>query len=559
MPNWLHPLVLILAGFALLCCFSNSFHSNDGWWHLEMGKYVFDNRRLPVPDPFGFATYLRGPAYPGEDIVRHFNLTQEWLTEVVFYPVYLLGGYGALVLLRNLLLMAACGAVGLLAWRRTARFYLSVAAALAPAAVLYLTATDRPHLFTIFFTAVFLLVLDARRPLWLLPPLALLWANFHGGFIMSWILVGAFCAEALYQRLRGQPPAGELRLWLSSIATVLASLANPNGWNAVTTVLYFRHSKMLSVIAEWRPTVLWPPGGFMLLLVAGTAVLLWARGKARFADVLLFALFGLAGVYAVRNVIFIGLFAPAVIATYFPWKTRPLPAAAGFAIAAAILAIGVVRIAEGQALQFHAQLATRPAGAADFLLAHHIGGRIYNHLEDGGYLMWRLWPNDLVFVDGRLLNETVYRDYRLLTYDIDAGEPPLRILDDYGIQTLVVNGFEYTAGEPHMLMVALANPAQTVWKLVYKDTVSAVFVRQPLPGIGPIANTEIIPAMADECAEHMSAVPSEPNCARGMAKLFQHLRDITDARRWMAFYLGHKLEPDPEAERQYQMMLAGGR
>ena len=215
-PHWLHPLVLVLAGFTLLCCFSTSFQSNDGWWHLEMGKYILTYHRLPVPDPFGFATYLRGPAYPGEDIVRHFNLTQEWLTEVIFYPLYRLGGYGAIVLFRALILATACGAIGLVVWRRTTRFYLSIAAALAPATVLYLTATDRPHIFTIFFAAVFLLILDARRPLWLLPPLALVWANCHGGFIMSWILVGAFCAEALYQRLRGHPPADEARLWLAS-------------------------------------------------------------------------------------------------------------------------------------------------------------------------------------------------------------------------------------------------------------------------------------------------------------------------------------------------------
>jgi hypothetical protein len=554
-PHWLHPLVLILAGFALLSCFSASFQSNDGWWHLEMGKYILTYHRLPVPDPFGFATYLRGPAYLGEDIVRHFNLTQEWLTEVIFYPLYRLGGYGAIVLFRALILVAACAAIGLVVWRRTGRFYLSIAAALAPACVLYLSAADRPHIFTIFFAAVFLLILDARRPLWLLPPLALVWANCHGGFIMSWILVGAFCAEALYQRLRGQPPAGEVRLWLASIATILVSLANPNGWNAITTILYFRHSHMLSVIAEWRPTVLWPPGGFVLLLVAGALVLLWIRGKARFVDVLLFALFGLAGIYAVRNIVFIGLFAPVVIATYFPWKTRPLPAAAGFAIAAAILAIGVVPIAEGKALQFYAQEATRPAGAADFLLAHHIGGRIYNHLEDGGYLMWRLWPNDQIFVDGRLLNETVYRDYRLLTYNINAGKPPLEILDDYGIQTIVVNGFEYNAGEPHMLMAALSNPGQTVWKLIYKDAVAAIFMRQPPPGVAPLANAEAITAMQDECAEHIRLVPSEPNCARGMAKLFLYLQDTPDARRWMAFYLERKVEADPEAERQYQLML----
>ena len=43
--------------------------------------------------------------------------------------------------------------------------------------------------------------------------------------------------------------------------------------------------------------------------------------------------------------------------------------------------------------------------------------------------------------------------------------------------------------------------------------------------------------------------------ARGMAKLFLYLQDTPDARRWMAFYLERKMEPDPEAERQYQLML----
>ena len=558
-PSWLHPAVLALAGFSLLCWFSAAFQSNDGWWHLEMGKYILEHHRLPLPDPFSFSTYLRGPAYPGEEVVRHFNLTHEWLAEVFFFAIYRVGGYGAVVLFRALVLIAACAAVGLMVWRRTGRFYLTAAAALAPASVLYLTAADRPQIFTILFAAVFLLILDARRPLWLLPPLALVWANCHGGFIIAWILVGAFCAEALWQRLHGKPPADERRIWLASIATILLSLANPNGWNAIATILYYRHSHMLSVIAEWRPTVLWPPGGFVLLLAAGALALLWARGKARFADVLLFALFGVAGIYAVRNIVFVALLAPVVIATYLPWKTRRLVPAVEFVLAAAILGIGVARVAQGKALEFEPMEATRPAGAADFLLQHHVTGRIYNHLEHGGYLMWRLWPQNQVFVDGRLLNETVYRDYRLVTYNLDAGKPPLQILDDYGIQAVVVTGFEYVLGGPHVLMPALAAPGQTAWKLVYRDKVAAIFMRQPPVGVNPLPNSEAIIAMQEQCAEHIRVMPSEPGCAKGMANLMAYSKDMTGARRWMAFYLEHKVEPDPDAERQYEMMLSGGR
>jgi hypothetical protein len=558
-PSWLHPAVLAAAAFTLLAWFTTSFRANDAWWHLEMGQYLLQHHRMPWPDPFNFATYLGGPAYPAEPSVRYFNLTHEWLAEVFFYPVYLTAGFGGVVLFRALILMTACAASGLMVWRRTSRFYASVLSGIAPAAVLYLGATDRPHLFTYLFVALFLVILDAGGPLWLLPVLSIVWANCHGGFVLGWVLVGAFCAAALYCRLRGKPPAGERQLWFWGVASILVSLLNPNGLGVITTILQYHRSQMLSVIAEWRPTVLWPPGGFVVLLVAGALVLLWTRGRARPVDLMLFALFGVAGVYAVRNIFLIGLFAPVVIATYLPWKSRPLPAAVEFAIAALIVGAGLARIAAGGAFQFYVFDVVRPAGAAEFLLQHRITGRIYNNLEHGGYLMWRLWPNNQMFVDGRLLNETVYRDYRLLTYGIDAGKPPLQILDDYAIPTIVTTGFEYASGEPHMLMALLATPGQTVWKLVYKDATAAVFMRQPPPGVQPLNNLEAFGAMQEQCSEHLRAVPSEPGCARGMAKLFQHLNDPADARRWLGLYLERKVAPDPEAERQYQMMLSAGR
>jgi hypothetical protein len=247
------------------------------------------------------------------------------------------------------------------------------------------------------------------------------------------------------------------------------------------------------------------------------------------------------------------------IASYLSLKARLLPLSAGFAAAALALAVALAPIAQGKALGFHAVESTRPAGAAGFLEQHHVSGRIYNNLEHGGYLMWRLWPHNQVFSDGRLLNETVYGDYRLLTYNIDAGKPPLQILDDYGIQAVVLTGFEYVVGGPHMIMLALANPAQTAWKLVYKDGVAAVFMRHPPPGVDAMPNSAALTAMQEQCAEHVREVPSEPGCARGMAQVFLRLNDTPDARRWMAFYLDRKTGPDPEAERQYQMMVTDGR
>ena len=37
----------------------------------------------------------------------------------------------------------------------------------------------------------------------------------------------------------------------------------------------------------------------------------------------------------------------------------------------------------------------------DFFLAHNLGGPIFNNFDIGGYLIYRLYPKELVFVDNR--------------------------------------------------------------------------------------------------------------------------------------------------------------
>ena len=70
-------------------------------------------------------------------------------------------------------------------------------------------AVDRPYVITYLLLALTLAMLERRRGLWLLPPIFVFWANVHGGFFMGWVLLGAYCGEALIQRLRKQPPGDE--------------------------------------------------------------------------------------------------------------------------------------------------------------------------------------------------------------------------------------------------------------------------------------------------------------------------------------------------------------
>jgi hypothetical protein len=539
-PSWLRLAVLICAGLLILGYCSPQASDTDTWWHLRTGQYILQQHRLPVPDPFSFTTNYGPASYPGELRTRYFNLTHEWLAQAMLYLAYAAGGFPALIVLRAVLMAAFCGAVGLVVWHRTRGFYRAVGASLGALSIAYTFAVDRPFIFTYFFLAATIVILEYRRPLWLLPPLFLLWANCHGGFLLGWAAVAVYCGEALYQRLRGSPPADEPRLWLCSGAAILVSGANPNGFGIIPTILAYRQSPMQSRITEWHPPVLTEISPFTLLLVIAPLVLLWARRRTRPADWLLLAIFGAASLMARRNLMLMAMAGPLLVATYLPASKRSVPVIAEFLAAVSILGGAGVGVAEGKAFQLNYAAWKFPVAAADFLLQHRISGRMFNSYANGGYLMWRLWPQERDFIDGRALNESVYQDYVriMLNFGDRSGKSADQLLDEYGIDLIVTEGFGYYNGATHLLVAALSDPSQKKWKLVYRDDEAVIFVRNPPPDVPVLNSLEALASMEAQCSLRIENDPEESKCANAMAQLFARIGDRDRARKWAIFARG---------------------
>src|ERR1035437_428159 len=166
--RWLPGLLLALAAVFGMGRFSSEIYDSDFWWHLKTGQYIVEKHALPVPDPFAFTTAGAGSAYPGEELTRHFNLTHEWLAQVVLYLVYRAAGFGGVVLFRAMVMTIFCALVGLVAYWRCGGFYRSLAAACATGAIATAFALDRPFIFTFLFLAATIAILEFRRWLWLL-------------------------------------------------------------------------------------------------------------------------------------------------------------------------------------------------------------------------------------------------------------------------------------------------------------------------------------------------------------------------------------------------------
>ena len=91
---------------------------------------------------------------------------------------------------------------------------------------------------------------------------------------------------------------------------------------------------------------------------------------------------------------------------------------------------------------------------------------MFNRYRWGGYLIWRLWPEHLVFVDGRtdLYGDEVLGDY-LEIYR--AGPQATKLLESYGVTWAVI--------EPDSALTALL--ACEGWRVAYEDGIAAVWLR----------------------------------------------------------------------------------
>ena len=591
----------------LMYLFSPAVGDTDTWWHLKTGQYIWQQHRLPVPDPFSFTTYMGKPYYPGEEVTRYFNLTHEWLAQVFLYGSYALGGFRALVLMRALALTLFCALGGWIVYRRTRSFYRALLAGLLPWMVVARFGGDRPQYFTYVLLAVTILILDGApgrwqprgapgeepgspwgrtKRLWLLPPLFLFWANCHGGFFMGWVVVGAYLGEDLFLRWRSGKLGKLTPLWVAGLSAILISGLNPNFYRVIEVMRSYRLSPLQTQIWEWRKPIYWEIAPFTVLLYAGIAVLVCRRRSARPADWLLLAAFGGASLMAYRNIILAALIGSILIAAYLPkwspkagWKEWLLPAlgtvpaamavypqmpvwysaalvacalliwrgrflrTAEVALALLLVAGCAHELSEGGGFQFRVDDYKVPAAAADFLLEHHIKGRIFNTYGQGGYLIWRLYPEQQVFLDGRALNESVYQDSQRMTMNAAAvnGKSGEELLKDYRIDVIIMDAFDAVSGTAFYLPAALADPSQKEWKLVFRDVHDVIYLRHPPPDVRVLDSFNALAGMEEQCAFY--AEHGEPACARGLADVFTRVGDRDRARQWTELYRQSHYKP----------------
>jgi hypothetical protein len=108
----------------------------------------------------------------------------------------------------------------------------------------------------------------------------------------------------------------------------------------------------------------------------------------------------------------------------------------------------------------------------EFLNANPISPPMYNYYTWGGFLIWNLYPEYKVFIDGRALDNDANRvaDSILKTY---PGWQ--RMLDAYRINFILIPAVFRESG--YIIPLAVELVKEDTWKLVFIRNNSAVFAR----------------------------------------------------------------------------------
>ncbi|MEY3658031.1 MAG: hypothetical protein RL425_792, partial [Pseudomonadota bacterium] len=84
-------LIAIGTAAASLVFFNGSvFGDGDTGWHLAVGEFIWHHRSIPETDPFSYS-------FRGAPWVAH-----EWLTDILMYLAFRLGGWAGLAILFGL-------------------------------------------------------------------------------------------------------------------------------------------------------------------------------------------------------------------------------------------------------------------------------------------------------------------------------------------------------------------------------------------------------------------------------------------------------------------------
>ena len=408
-------------------------------------------------------------------------------------------GAAALQLLKYFMGLATMGLIFMTALRRGADFYSAMWVLFAISGILdFGYSPVRAQIFTYFFFALSLYLLETARItkqwklLWCMIPIQILWCNLHGGFLVGLGLIGFYIIGEALSRKPFIPFAFVL------VFSSLATLINPYGieyWTFFIRSLPMPRPELVewfSVYAAYKYGML---GNFAFIYIIFTIIfllllLLWRKPR-ELTPYIALGLTIFLGLKQQRHICFFlllaGAYMPVWLAAFLEvmkseaviqrtlkrigWKTATL-----IGIFFALIMIVKITSQNPLSLTLPSQpnqdkkfSSYYPLGAINYIKERALSGNLLTEFSWGEYLMWALYPQCRVSLDGRyeqVYPESISKEYFDFIFYRGNWQG---FLNKYPPDMILIQGSS-------KLYAALKK--EPGWKQEYYDAGAALFLRQ---------------------------------------------------------------------------------
>lgn len=508
MPS-LHSYAVLVVLFLLIHNSWRFLVDSDTGWHIRTGEWIWRMRSVPRHDLFSYT--MQG----------HEWFAWEWLSDLLLAAAHYGRGLAGVVALAILVLLVTFAVLyRVMLWRGSDPLLaLLLTSFAAVATIVHWLA--RPHLISMLLMIWWLALVERYRRtrtrwIYLLPFLVAIWANLHGAFVATFVILVIYAAgEAVEFALRGEARSRDLWRVLRTYALVgglsfVAALATPYGVKLYGHLWrYLTDQALLAAINEFQSPDFHTTDGKIievLLFLAGVAAARALR-EGRIVELGLLLLLGHMTLQSERHVTLAAVVLTPIIAEQWTrllsewsalisggeggegkigrrWRAisdryrnfraidQQLPGVIIYPIALTFLFVAVNGPWTERLLKPHFDASKFPVGAADFIAITKPTGNLYAHDQYGGYLIYRFYPEIKVFADGR---SDLYRKgpvlddmAKLFTVKSEWAE----VLDRHRVDWMVLR-----RDEPLALLASMSGK----WTNSYQDETAQIMIRKTPP------------------------------------------------------------------------------
>ncbi len=489
------PAFFLLFSYLILFA-SLNLHGLDYLFHIKSGEHILESGHVLREDPFSFTQ-------AGKKWDDH-----EWLYQVLIYKIYQQFGIEGLVLFKTIVLITAFFLLALIALKIDWIFaFFLIFFSLK---VSFLRFTLRPDHFSFLFFIVFLIpfIFKKKKLLYLLPFVQLIWVNTHGFFFLGPAVLIIYLLSAKISKQQFSDDFYK-RVKIITFFTFFACLLNPYPIGTITyplkiikDILTGQQGVFYQSIQELRkPLAAFSWSSLYIKYLIATSFFVFIFKKFNLFYAVLWLVMVIFALNSTRNFYFYIPAAVVLAVNRFPYLEKSFLKKSitpkRFIFLKIVLLVFIVKIClaisgeiidlpktKQSYLDFSVKnsLATSqkslgrekiqyPEKLIDFIKNNKLPGRMYNNFNLGSSLIFNLYPERKVFIDGRA--EFYGQDFFNFYNEISSGdeEKIKEAVSRYKLEGFVIS---YVRNDPPDLIFSLY---QQGYKCIYFGMDGIIFIK----------------------------------------------------------------------------------